>query len=108
MKVQADNIPPLTLFLQGGLFINYNVEKKTRQDNNKDYYEYDSLFMTNIFPNRGDIINAFMSDKYPEPGQEIAMLNNYNIGGKEYVDIYNEYQEYRNFAKGIADQVLSQ
>jgi hypothetical protein len=108
MKTQGDDKPNLHYYLQGGIIININEEQKTGSttDGEKIFWEYDSIKVSKT-PTKSEIINSIIGCKYT-PDAEIAAINNYNTGGSKYITEYQEYQNYRIFAKLIAVQILNE
>lgn len=108
MKTQGDNKPDLYYYSQGGLIININEEQKTGStisNEQRVYWEYDSI-KVNEKPTKSEIVNSIIFCKYT-PGAEISTINNYNTGEQKYIVEYQEYQNYRIFAKSTADFILN-
>jgi len=109
MKTQGDNKPNLHYYLQGGLIINVNEEQKTgytMENTEYTYWEYDSIKVSEN-PTKSEIVNSIINCKYT-PDNETAAINNYNTGESKYIIEYQEYQNYRTFAKSTADQILNE
>jgi len=109
MKTQGNTKPNLYYYLQGGLIININEEQKTgstMNDIEHIYWEYDSIRVSEE-PSKSEIVNSIILCKYTTES-EIATINNYNTGEAKYITEYQEYQNYRTFAKTTASQIITE
>lgn len=66
-------------------------------------YEADELVLSASIT-RDSIIRALMRDKYPLIDNEIAIINNKDID-EAHSQTYSDYQNYRTWAKGVADSL---
>lgn len=101
-------MPDLIRYLQGGIVISFNVVQKQRQEMSGSvitFYEYDCA-QVNISPTRNEIIKALIRCNY-SVDDEFSHINNKNKGDKKYLDEYQIYQDYRDCAKNIVDEVMS-
>ena len=73
---------------------------KTFEDDVIDNWDFNYVNCDQL--NRGSIIRAIIHDKYPLIDDELAVINNADI----QPEAYQEYQEYRQFAKKIADETI--
>jgi hypothetical protein len=99
MKSYSDNIPDQILNIQGNVLINVNVVES------EGSFKYDQVTVTND-ATRNEIVSAIIRSRYTAD-DEIALINNLNKGDEKYVNEYNDYQDYRIFAKNLADQVFT-
>lgn len=95
MKSQSDSRPSLAQKLQGGILINFNIVET------ENGFEYDQVKVSET-PTKSEIVEAVMASKYTT-GAEFAAINNKDSEPEEY----QEYQDFRVFAKAIADEVLT-
>jgi len=108
MKSQSDTEPLLFIEAQGGMLINFNISQKTKENITGiiTYYDYEQV-KVELNPSRSDIVSAIIRSAYTHD-DEIACINNLNIGSQKYIDEYAAYQAVRDAAKLIADEVLGQ
>jgi hypothetical protein len=106
MKVQSNTRPEALQKLQGGLLINFDIAPYTKKriSVTEEGFEYEQVKVSTQ-PTRSEIIEAILLDKYPT-GRQLALLYNKDDGNTEHQSEYTEYQAYRVFAKGVADEVL--
>lgn len=105
MKVQSDTQQSLVEKLQGGLLINFNIATKSKIDNGKtvNYFEAEQVKVS-ATPNKAEVIEAILLDKYPT-SEQLALIFNKDRDA-EHLAEYTSYQEYRVFAKKIANSVM--
>jgi len=107
-KAQSNIIPNTFGIHNRKRLINFNLETVTVQDEQGSHTEYSyeqiSIPMVNT---RGDMISAVINNKYPRH-QELALINNKiaEPDNVEYQNEYAEYQERREFAKNLIDNIL--
>ena len=108
MKSSSDQVPAITEKSNGKTQIRFNITPFTRttMDKEQSGYNYDYVEITGEL-DRAKIIDAIIRDKC-SISEEFALINN-KLKNKDEVDSeYNEYQELRVKAKGIALTVLAQ
>lgn len=89
----SNDYPQKWIDLGYGLDFNFNIKKTVTG------YEYDTIFVQK--KERDLLIQSLIHYKY-SIYDEIALVNNYNTGLN--IEEYNQYQEYRIWAKELASK----
>ena len=107
MKSSSDHNPEVTIQSNNRTQVRYNVVPFTRAMMDREQSGYDFEYVEIRGPlTRAKIIDAIIRDKC-SISEEFALINN-KLKNKDEVDSeYNEYQELRAKAKGIALTVLA-
>ena len=82
--------------------INYNVHIKTDQETQRQFYEFDSVKVTDL--NYDTIVSFILRAKYSQD-KEFAFTNNYACEGTS--PEWEAYQDDRINAKAIAREILN-
>jgi hypothetical protein len=89
--------------------INFNHEQVTRtgEDGLTEAFWRCEQVRVHAYASRGAIISAIIRNKYDEPGQEAALINNAIANPEEATAQaeYAEYQQRRQMAKAVADSI---
>jgi len=107
MSSQSKNSPQEIEALQGGYLVRFNVVQVTVPNldgTTENQYQYDEIKIETV-DTRDDIINKIIASQY-EPSAETALINNH-IAGVDTANNYGTYQTFRNFAKTLADKVIT-
>ena len=107
MKSSSDHNPEVTIQSNNRTQVRYNIVPFTRamMDREQSGYDFDYVEISGDLT-RAKIIDAIIRDKC-SISEEFALINN-KLKNKDEVDSeYNEYQELRVKAKGIALTVLA-
>lgn len=90
--------------------INFGVSKLTKKEATDDRkYKYLSITLPAGRYDRGTVISQIICQKYPNDEMQ-AIINNYLLDGTDAdaISEFKEMQEYRKFAKQVADKFLSE
>ena len=107
MKSSSDHNPEVTIQSNNRTQVRYNVVPFTRamMDREQSGYDFEYVEISGDLT-KAKIIDAIIRDKC-SISEEFALINN-KLKNKDEVDSeYNEYQELRVKAKGIALTVLA-
>lgn len=101
---QADVIP------QGRTkLINFSHEQITRtgEDGQAETFWQCEQVRVHAYATRGAVIDAIIKNKYNEPGQEAALINNIIANPEDATAQaeYADYQQRRQLAKTVADSI---
>lgn len=98
---------PALVDLKNGKFqFIYNQEEVTKPDPEgalKTFWEYDYIEVTGC--EEAIIIAALIHQRF-SLDDEIALINNFNLGTQAEIDEYNTYQQYRSSIKELVKTTL--
>lgn len=104
MLTQSDTELPLFQVVGRVLKINHShelvIKTLPNEETKQEHVYYTAI--ADILDDRSKIIEAIIASKYT-PTDEIATINNKETKPEDYT----EYQNFRTFAKSLADQYLS-
>lgn len=95
MKTYSDTLPETFVDLGGRYYFNYNITES------EDKYSSETLEIS--CKSKPAIVQALIRSRYSYD-DEIALINNYNAGIG--IEEYNLYQDYRTWAKQIANDSI--
>lgn len=87
--------------------INYNIRTSEENDGFGGSFKYNSITLPNNQYDRSTVISAVIRQKYSDDEMQ-AIINNYLLDpdDTEAVAEFNQMQQYRKFAKKLADEFI--